>query len=510
MQTTLIRSDRSSTLKRVMDDAELNSRLIQALIDASASKIVVLDEDRMIVFANRAWRQFAALSGALATTHGIGKQYPDLFSGIASASSDDTFALRSGVKSVIEGEEIEFRIKYRCTALASPQWTLMHAAAIPSFNSTGRRLILVTHDEASEVESSLDEMRMDGKRLQQILNTANMLPWEATAARMQFTYIGEQADDLLGYSKQQWLQEGFWASKLHPDDRERVVAKYVGGANTDQHFRCEYRMIAKEGRVVWIEDMVDVLRTGDRPSSLQGIMTDVSERKLSESALIQLSGRLITAQEEERKRIARELHDDLNQRIALIAIELEQVVQKSSEGTSYALPVRLSAIQRQVAEISNEIHRMSYELHPSKLDHLGLVPALNSFCTDLSRSKGIRVIFKNRSVPGELSRDAKLCIFRIAQEALQNAAKHSGSPTVQVWLRGLNSTLELEITDYGNGFVADNEKLRKGLGLTSMKERIRLVGGELEITSTQGYGTRVSATVPLHSVGVRQNSVQNN
>ena len=155
-------------------------------------------------------------------------------------------------------------------------------------------------------------------------------------------------------------------------------------SNARDNFELEYRMIASDGRVVWLHNLVSVIRENGRPKTIQGFSIDVTESKLNEAALRDLSGRLINAQEEERRRVARELHDDLNQRMALLSIELEQLGQIEKPSVLHR---RLESLQNQAREISADIHRISYKLHPSQLDHLGLAAAVRSLCQEL-RAKG--------------------------------------------------------------------------------------------------------------------------
>lgn len=488
-------TDSNAALRRVAETPERDSKLIQALIDAAGSSIVILDEQRTIVFANRAWRQFAALGGSQAGDHGLGKKYPEVFKGNAAASCEDARAMTAGLERVIASEESEFQMKYRCTAFAPPLWFLMRTSQFRIPGPDGSRLIMVSHDDVSEAEFMSSDLRPDEQSLARLLKTSNIVPWEAPIGHNQFTYVGEQAVDILGYTREQWKDEGFWLRHLHPADRARVVGEYSRLSTSSEHFKCEYRMIAKGGRVVWVEDIVDVVRPFGKPPMMHGFTMDITERKETERALAELSGRLITAQEEERKRIARELHDDLNQRIALISIELAQLSENGA-GDSNEVRTRLSQIQRKVVEISTTIHRMSYELHPSKLDHLGLAAAINSFCSELAQSRGITIHFEPETVPRVISRDAMLCVFRVVQEALQNAAKYSGADEIHVTLTGSDSLVECCVNDDGEGFVTTSDKMTKGLGITSMQERVRLVRGEFSITSAPGRGTRVKVTVP--------------
>ena len=226
-----------------------------------------------------------------------------------------------------------------------------------------------------------------------------------------------------------------------------------------------------------------------------GSRVDKGDIKRSEESLKLLTRRLISAQEEERKRIARELHDDLNQRIAVIAIELEQF---AISHPSFRDSVR--PIQRHIEEIGHDIHVMSHQLHPSKLDHLGLVPSVKSLCNETAMSKGVEVDFLHHAVPAQLPKQVKLCMFRVAQEALQNAARHSGASKIRVELRWAGGKLKLVVTDDGRGFVATREKMTNGLGMTSMQERMRSIDGELKVVSKPAKGTVVEAVAPAPRV----------
>jgi signal transduction histidine kinase len=209
--------------------------------------------------------------------------------------------------------------------------------------------------------------------------------------------------------------------------------------------------------------------------------------------LRELGGRFIGAQEEERSRIARELHDDLNQRMALLSIGLEQM----GQGITGGLRRRFETLQNQVQEISADIHRLSYRLHPSKLDHLGLSAAIKSLCEQLNAAGNIRVYLHQQGVPASLPQDVTLCFFRIAQEALRNAVKHSRAKHVRVILKRVESTLNLTVTDDGCGFTGGPSTPLHGLGFISMRERARIAGGELQVQSSPGEGTHIELAVTL-------------
>ena len=232
-------------------------------------------------------------------------------------------------------------------------------------------------------------------------------------------------------------------------------------------------------------------RTDDRWRKL--LATTKIERKRAEEALKDLGGRLIAAQEAERRRVARELHDDLNQRLALISMELQQLEQKVPD----SLRKKVQTIEEQAIEASTEIHRLSYRLHPSKLDHLGLPAALASLCREVTESSGVKVQFHQTGFPATINKDVTLCLFRIAQEGLRNCVKHSGAEFARVALTKTEQVVRLSVLDNGCGFVTSPQVMEKGLGFISMKERLHLLGGEIEIYSSPLRGTRIEVTVPL-------------
>jgi PAS domain S-box-containing protein len=224
---------------------------------------------------------------------------------------------------------------------------------------------------------------------------------------------------------------------------------------------------------------------------------DITARKLADAALAGVSGKLIEAQEQERRRIARELHDDIGQRLALLAIELAQLQQRSS--TPSELPERIGKLQLLTSEIGADIQSLSHELHSSRLQYLGLAAALRGFCQEFSEQQKVEVDFNAHDLPSPLPPDISLCFFRVLQEALHNAAKHSGVRHFEVRLWGTSGEIHLTITDPGVGFDIEATKANRGLGLISMQERLKLLHGILAIESQLGRGTTIHASVPLRS-----------
>ena len=208
-----------------------------------------------------------------------------------------------------------------------------------------------------------------------------------------------------------------------------------------------------------------------------------------------MSRKLITAQEAERARIARELHDDIGQRLALLAIELASVVQGSSG--SLGESSRAIELQRQVSEIAREVQALSHELHSSKLELLGIAASVRLFCDELSDSRKVRIDVEADDMTSQLPSTVSLTLFRILQEALHNSIKHGGARHRRVRLWEADGWIHLEVEDDGAGFDVEAAKSGHGIGLISMEERIKLVDGVLSIKSQPQHGTNIYARVPI-------------
>ena len=207
---------------------------------------------------------------------------------------------------------------------------------------------------------------------------------------------------------------------------------------------------------------------------------------------------LIEAQEQERARIARELHDDLSQKMALMHIGLAKFEQ-DMPGLSSQVRQQLHHLVEVSTEVSSSIHDLSHQLHPSKLDILGLTACIGSFCGEFSQRHKLGVQFFHRNIQGEIPRNVSLCLFRIVGEALQNVVKHSGAEDAKVELSGHDNRIDLCVSDSGAGFTLESVKGEAGLGLISMRERVRLVGGHLSVESEPSHGTRIHVRIPLSS-----------
>lgn len=217
-----------------------------------------------------------------------------------------------------------------------------------------------------------------------------------------------------------------------------------------------------------------------------------------EGTLANVSRMLIEAQERERARIARELHDDISQRLALLSVGIEQASADLIGDFYFEAGHRLRELQEQAKGIATDIHMLAHELHSSSLEYLGLVPAVRKFAADVTKRHGLQIDFKADGVQGALPAEISLCLFRIVQEGLHNAVRHSGAESVQVRLQETPSQIRLSISDAGKGFDFATLANGQGLGLAGMRERVRLLGGRIVIESQPTLGTCVQVWVPLH------------
>jgi PAS domain S-box-containing protein len=225
---------------------------------------------------------------------------------------------------------------------------------------------------------------------------------------------------------------------------------------------------------------------------------DITDRKRAEQQLEELAGRLIHAQEQERSRIGRELHDHISQMLGVLTIKMDQL--RADEATSPTTAAALEQLRQSTAEITDEIHGLSHRLHSSTLDYLGLAPALQKLVNEFSARHGIAITFEHRGLSATLPSEVALCLFRVTEESLTNIAKHSGAKSARVQVNGTANGLSLTIEDSGTGFDLESLERRAGLGFVSMRERLRVLRGTVRVDSAPSRGTRIDVWVPATSL----------
>jgi PAS domain S-box-containing protein len=336
------------------------------------------------------------------------------------------------------------------------------------------------------------------ERFRLITNAAPVMIWMSGTDKL-CTFFNQPWLEFTGRSLQAELGNG-WTEGVHPEDFDSCLKAYTTAFDRRDSFQVEYRLRRHDGEYRWVSDLgVPTFKADGYFAGYIGSCIDVTERKLAQEALSGMSRKLIEAQEQERTWIARELHDDINQRIALLAVNLERL-KGDLPASATAVAHSLDEVGEQVSGLGSDIQALSHRLHSSKLEYLGIAAAASSFCREISETQGVRIDFHSEGVPKKLPQEIALCFFRVLQEAIQNALKHSGSLDLQVWLRGAPNEIELAVSDSGIGFDPEEAITGRGLGLTSMKERLKLVHGELFVESQPQRGTIIRATVPLDVV----------
>ncbi|HJT19859.1 MAG TPA: PAS domain-containing protein [Nitrospira sp.] len=593
---------------------------IQSIIDACPTNIAIIDNKGIIRYVNAGWRRVAKQHGTHDGSYGAGAKYLDLCwesgrRGISRAS-----VLARGIQRLFKSRSQTLTDLHRCQMFSTGQWFEVRGSRfVESGPSKGLRVLLI-HEKVKATDQTVRAIQERDERLKEWVESAPFVPWEADAKTLRMTYVGPQVQKLLGFPQEDWYKPDFWFDHLHPEDRARIASRYQALGNTPARSELQYRMIANDGRVVWIRDTVAVVGKARSSKILRGFFSDVSseaylreretllrllsesideifwfvsvnpdrliyissaveqimgykveqfyrdvdfwircvheedrsrveeaytawlsgaaseyklqfrivlpdgrvrwladhgalihghdgrisfatgiakditEQRQTEDALRRLSAQLISAQEGERRRISRELHDHVSQTLALLSVELEQV-SRDGDMTPNQQGL-LAAMQGRVRALSSDIHTLSHELHPPKLKHLGLVAAIRALCRDVGTA-GLRVEFTDHDVPRDLPEDVALTIYRIMQEGLQNVRKHSGTSRAQAELTRCSTGVVLRVRDEGKGFHAGSADATEGLGLLSMRERLNAVGGALAIMSAPGEGTAIEAYVPL-------------
>jgi PAS domain S-box-containing protein len=240
-----------------------------------------------------------------------------------------------------------------------------------------------------------------------------------------------------------------------------------------------------------------------------GVFQDITERKQAEAALSGMARKLVEVQEQERARIARELHDDITQRLAMLAIELGQIQTKRPELPADFLNC-MQELRQRTTQISADVQALSHDLHSSNLEYLGVAAGMKNWCGEFSERKGIEIDFKSCGLLDSLPSEISLCLFRVLQEAANNAAKHAGTKRIEVHLCEEPSEIYLAIRDFGTGFDIEAARQGRGLGLTSMRERVRLVGGTISIDSKVLEGTTIHVRVPFGTDQTKHDSSGSN
>lgn len=361
-----------------------------------------------------------------------------------------------------------------------------------------RQYALAIVRDISERRKAQEELRESEQLLRLAVEAGRMFAYSWDANTDSIVRSGESAE-ILGIKNDSPFTGSEMLARVHPEDTERLKAAIAALTPERPYLQVAYRMIRPDHKVIWLER--NSCAHFDEHGELRrivGMVADITNRKLAEEALMTVSRRLIEAQESERSRIARELHDDIGQRIALLSVTIERAREALVAADAPAeVHNYVEQLRSGMGEIAGGLQALSHQLHSSSLDHLGMVAAMRGWCTELSLQHHVEIDFKHRQIPRDVPSDVALCLFRVMQEGLRNAMKYSRVRRFEVEVSGAAGRVELILRDQGVGFDVEAATRGTGLGLTSMRERLKLVSGEILIRSVPNQGTTIYARAPL-------------
>jgi PAS domain S-box-containing protein len=351
-----------------------------------------------------------------------------------------------------------------------------------------------TKQEPKDAQRQADaRLRESEDRFRKMADEAPVIIW-MHGLEKNLVYINKAGLSYSGLAEKDYLGQK-WLDHIHPDDVQGWQA-YDEAFNLREKFVIEYRGLKQNGEYQWLlsSGWPRFLADGTFAGYI-GVSLDIHDRKQAEEERRRLTDRLLRAQEKERSRIGRELHDDFAQRLALLTIRLQEMQLEPTLSPGHAM--QIADLRKQANEISVDLTLFSHRLHSSFLEQWGLAPAVRNQCKDISRLHQVEVTCQIDDLPSTINENTAVTLFRVLQEALHNTIKHSRATKVVVELSAKNGALGLSVVDNGVGFdYAAKQSVPAGLGLISMKERLELVGGTLSIIS-ESSGTRLSARVAI-------------
>ncbi len=457
---------------------------LASIVESTDDAIVSKNLDGIIMTWNRGAQRMFGFSEAEAVGHPIFIIVPP--------------ELRQEEESILHNARARENLEHYETARVTKEGRKIDVSlTISPLSDTAGRIVGFSSiaRDITERKRAEEELTKSEKRFRLMADSAPMLVWMSGPDTLA-TDFNKAWLEFTGRTLQQELGNG-WTHNLHPDDLRRYLDTYTYAFEKKQKFTVEYRMRRRDGEYRWMLDQsVPRFLDDDTFAGYVGYCLDISDQKEARAARIELGGRLIRAQEAERGRIARELHDNINQRLALLANAVQEVEQAAPKNQDPLQKKRLRELWQLTSEIGNDIQQISHQLHPSKLHYLGLAAAVQDLCREFSRQHKFEIECLVHDLPQDLDETVSLNLFRTVQESLRNVVKHSQARNVKVELRRELNVIELRVSDDGIGFNPEQARENHGLGLVSMGERLRSVGGEFSIWSKPPLGTEVRGSVP--------------
>jgi PAS domain S-box-containing protein len=477
-----------------------------AVLSSLPAHIAVVDSNGTIIQVNQAWERFALTNGAPPMSKiGVGANYLDVCRRASGENSQEAPEVLAGLSAVLKGSLDSFCLEYPCHSPETQRWFLVAVAPLNT-TSTGA---VVSHTEITARVVAEQNLKQTSEFFRALIENASDIVAIIDPNGV-FRYLSPSIERVLGYGQNELVGNTCF-EVTHPADVPRmqeILQKLI--ATGTMSSPVEFSIRHKQGGWRVLEGLA---RNAIDNPAVGGIVVtsrDTTERREAESllrekenallsshrALQAIAGRLIEAEETERRRLSRELHDDLNQKLAILAVDAGRLARVLPHSDPQRIENDLRALQSRLTVICGQVRTMAYQLHPSILDDLGLVVAVRSYCAEFSRREGIQTKFLHRNLSRPIPQEHASTIYRITQEALRNVAKHSGANTAFVSLVGSERDIMLTIRDTGKGFRLDEARAHGGLGLTSMEERARILHGTLEVNSRPTAGTTITARIP--------------
>ena len=356
---------------------------------------------------------------------------------------------------------------------------------------------IVLHDVSTDVQANRDRAKAE-TRLEQICRSARAILWTADPTTLEFRSVTREARSILGYWVERWRSEpNFWHNHAHPDDWELIQSRCSQIGVNGSVEQLDFRMYDVEEKIHWFRLHLSMGRSSAGQPELSGVMVDITDEKRNEQAARELSAQVMRAQERERKRISRDLHDSVGQYLTGLHFGLAKMKRQSYEGAE--LRSKLDECIRSVQVCMEELRAVSYALHPPAIEMLGLAPAMEWQAKRFAEQSSMQVNMDAVEKIERMDGDREIALFRVFQECLSNVRRHAKTDEVLVRLRQESGAVILEVADNGvgvpNDVFEDLSRGRRGIGLLKMRERLTELGGALEVRSG-GKGTTVRARLP--------------
>jgi PAS domain S-box-containing protein len=467
----------------------------RAILMSIKDHIVVLDKAGQILSANSSWFEFARKNDVSSLKHvGEGVNYLEVCRRASDGSDEIAQKALSGIKAVLEGSQEHFALEYPCHSPSMLRWFLMNV--IPFKGEKGG--VVVAHTDISlrkKAEEKLRQAELDYRTVADY--TYDWEYWRDPDGN--FNYISPSCERITGYRAEEFIDNPELLDQIIvPEDRNIWFDHRQETIEEPKSGEIQFRIRRKDGEIRWIEHACQGVSDGrDKFLGFRASNRDITKRKQSEESLIKsqkearlLTRKLLKAQESERALLARELHDDITQRLAILNIEVDELEMKHPS-LSRPLKEKLQKIGNNLGALSSDVHMISRQLHPSILYDLGLVKAVEIESNNFSRIYGISPTLDLDATIKDVPKETAICMYRILQEGLKNIGKHAKATHVRVRLYKKNDFLCLLLKDNGIGFELNSTVETAGIGLASMAERARMINADFSIESGHGKGTAI-------------------